>query len=510
MANESIKTQEKSTNTQEETEGYSHVVKYAGLFGGVQGLNILIGILRNKLVATILGPAGMGLISLFNSTISFVSNSTNLGISMSAVRNLSEAFDRKDETEMRRIVTVVRSWSLFTALLGLFICAILAPVLNDLTFDWGDHTLHFVLLSPVVALLAVTGGETAILKATRRLRGLATISVYHVMASLLISIPLYILFGEKGIVPSLILAALAQLLLTIIYSYKYFPPTLTFNRHTMQEGTGMVKLGIAFVSAGILGSGAEFLIRSFLNNNASLEIVGLYSAGYMMTMTYAGMVFSAMETDYFPRLSSVNQNTEQTNLTVNRQMEVSLLLVAPLLVLFTIAMPILVPLLYSGKFTPVMGMVQITVLAMYLRAIKLPVAYIPLAKGDSRSYLLLEAIYDIVLVVFIIIGYQCWGLTGCGIALLGAGVVDMILIFSYAHYRYGYIISANVKRYSCIHLPIGILAYLTTFIDHAAVYWTTGLLLTLLSGGVSLSILRKKTSLWASLSNKIKRKFGHD
>lgn len=32
-------------------------------------------------------------------------------------------------------------------------------------------------------------------------------------------------------------------------------------------------------------------------------------------------------------------------------------------------------------------MMQVMVIAMYFRAIKLPVQYIPLAKGDSRSYL---------------------------------------------------------------------------------------------------------------------------
>ena len=68
---------------------YSHILRYTGLFGGVQGLNILIGIVRNKLVAMILGPNGMGLISLFNSTIKLVSDSTSFGISMSAVRNIS-------------------------------------------------------------------------------------------------------------------------------------------------------------------------------------------------------------------------------------------------------------------------------------------------------------------------------------------------------------------------------------------------------------------------------------
>ena len=49
-----------------ETDGnYGHILKYTGVFGGVQGLNILMGLVRNKLVALLLGPEGMGLASLW-------------------------------------------------------------------------------------------------------------------------------------------------------------------------------------------------------------------------------------------------------------------------------------------------------------------------------------------------------------------------------------------------------------------------------------------------------------
>ena len=75
-----------------------------------------------------------------------------------------------------------------------------------------------------------------------------------------------------------------------------------------------------------------------------------YNAGYMITMTYAGVIFSAMETDYFPRLSSVGNNVEDRNLLVNRQLEVSLLLISPLLILLMSTLPIALPLLYSDAF----------------------------------------------------------------------------------------------------------------------------------------------------------------
>lgn len=492
------------------TDSYSHILKYTGLFGGVQGVNILVGIVRNKLVATILGPAGMGLISLFNSTINLLANSTNLGISMSAVKNISEAYDNGEKRELERMVRMVRSWCVITGLAGMMLCIVLSHLLSKWTFGWGDHTLHFILLSPIVLMMAVTGGEMAILKGVRQLKSLASISFYNVLAALITSVPLYYFFGEKAIVPSLAVMAFTQMALTIGFSYRLFPFSFTKDRKNLNEGMSMVRLGIAFVVAGILGSGAEFVIRSFLCYTSSLETVGLYSAGYMMTMTYAGMVFSAMETDFFPRLSACHNLSTTCSTVVNRQIEVSFLLVSPMLVFFTIMMPILIPLLYSGKFTPVVSMMQVTVFAMYFRAIKLPISYLPLAKGDSKSYLLLEAIYDFLLVVGVALAFIQWGLLGCGIALTLVGIIDFVVILLYARYKYGYRMSCSVRSYAMMQLPFGILAYLVTFIHNPWLYWGLGILLGCASLVTSIVVLRQKTSLWQSLVSKIKKRFSHE
>ena len=202
-------------NDEESRKGYGHVLKYTGIFGGVQGLNILIGLVRNKRVAVILGPAGMGLASLFNTTVNFISQATNLGLPVSAVKHLSEVADSGDSGLINHQIRIIRAWALLTAVIGMLVCIVAGPILSSSAFSWGDHTLHFVLLAPAVGLLAITGGETAILKATRRLRQLALIQVCAVLASLLISVPIYSLFGQPGIVPVIVLLAFTTMLLTI-------------------------------------------------------------------------------------------------------------------------------------------------------------------------------------------------------------------------------------------------------------------------------------------------------
>ncbi len=492
------------------TDSYSHVLKYTGIFGGVQGLNIVVSLVRNKLVAVLLGPNGMGLVSLFNTTVNFISQATNFGISFSAVKHVSELFERGDEEAIAHFVKVVRGWSLLTALIGMLVCIVAGPLLSSYTFAWGDHTLHFILLSPAVGLLAITGGETAILKGARQLRSLAIIQIYTVLSALLISIPIYYFFNQAGIVPVIVLMAMVSMLLTIRHSYRLYPLRLRGAKGILGEGMAMVRLGVAFVVAGVLGSGAEMLIRSYLNVvTGDLDVVGLYNAGFMLTITYAGMVFSAMETDYFPRLSSVNNDVTALSLTVNRQIEVSLLIVSPMLAALIIALPILIPLLFSSKFLPMVGMAQVAVFAMYVKAITLPISYITLAKGDSVGYMVLEAIYDVILVLLIIFGYRQWGLFGTGVALSLSYVFDILFVGAYTYWRYHYRVSMQVLQYAGIQFTLGICVYIVTLVDNPLIYWLLGTLICLASLLVSLSILHQKTSLWSALTTKLKNRFHH-
>ena len=485
--------------------GYGHILKYTGIFGGVQGLSVMIGLVRNKIIALLLGPEGMGLASLFNTTVSFVSQATNLGISFSAVRHVSELFDTGDEQRISHFVGVVRAWSLMTALLGMFVCMVAGPLLSNYTFSWGDHTLHFILLAPAVGLLAITGGETAILKGARQLKSLAVIQIYSVFAALLISIPLYYYFGQAGIVPVIVLMAFASMLLTIRHSYRLYPLSLRSSKDVLGEGLDMVKLGVAFTLAQIVGTSAEMLIRSYLNVVGELDVVGLYNVGYMIGVAYASLIFSAMETDYFPRLSAVNSDIEATNLTVNKQLEVSLLMIAPMLVLLIVGLPILVPLLFSVKFVAVVPMAQLAAMAMYLKVLTLPVAYITLARGSSRSYFFLETAYYLVFVLLIVFGFSHWGLMGTGVAIVLAHVFDLLLIWAYAAWVYHYRLTASVLKYAAVQILLGVLTYWLVMTTTSWTYWLGGTLLFLLSFAFSLYIIKQKTSLWQSLVRKIRK-----
>ena len=102
-------------NNRKSEAGYDRVIKYMGVFGGVQTLSNLITLVKGKLVAHFIGAAGMGIAYAFNRTIDLVSKTTDLGISFSAVKTISES--TADEARQRQLL-IVRSWSLWLGIIG--------------------------------------------------------------------------------------------------------------------------------------------------------------------------------------------------------------------------------------------------------------------------------------------------------------------------------------------------------------------------------------------------------
>ena len=87
---------------------YRQIFKATSLFGGVQVFNILLSIIRSKIIAVLLGPVGMGVAGLLTSTTALVGGITNFGLGTSAVRDVAAANESGHSNRISKVVTVFR------------------------------------------------------------------------------------------------------------------------------------------------------------------------------------------------------------------------------------------------------------------------------------------------------------------------------------------------------------------------------------------------------------------
>ena len=154
---------------QDNQSSYRSIFKSTSLFGGVQVYQILIQIIKSKIIAVLLGPAGVGIIGLFQSGLDLVRNLTSMGLSSSAVRDVSEANGAGDILRISRVLSVVKKLSWITGILGSVIVLIASPILSKTLFGNQDYTLPFIFLSITLLLDQLSAGQKVILQGLRRL-----------------------------------------------------------------------------------------------------------------------------------------------------------------------------------------------------------------------------------------------------------------------------------------------------------------------------------------------------
>lgn len=486
---------------------YKDLLKYTGLFGGMQGLNLLSTLVRNKLSALLLGPAGLGVISLFVSVITMLNNATNLGISFSGVRHLSEIAGESDNRRVTAYIDVIRFWGVVTALAGTVLCFLLAPFLSEWSFDSAQYTTGFRLVSPVVGLTALTGAELAILKGVRRLKEVALSTLLATFLSLFIVIPLYYFYREAAIVPALIIISLLTFGATARFSFRVYPWRRTFfSRASFREGGPLIRLGVSFIIAGTFGALAEYLIRTFIVAQGSVADVGFYNTGVVLCVSYMGMVFVAIDNDYFSRLSAIHKERKRLNELVNQQIELSVMLIAPLIAGLLVFLPLVIRMLYSDDFLTAIPMVEWAWLFVFLKGFNLSLAYIALAKGDSRTFLTVELICHLIYVALGFAGFHRAGLAGIGMAMSGSALCETLILSGCAYRKYHFRFTVRLLRVVMLYLPFLLFAFLLTTMGHNWFYWISGSLSVALCALLSAYLLNKRTGLLQSLCERFNLK----
>lgn len=493
------------TMQQKDTSSYRSIFKATSLFGGVQVYQILIGIIKSKFISILLGPAGMGIQGLYQTTLDLIKSVSSFGLESSAVRDISEAHNCGEHQRLVKVVAIVRRLVWATGLLGFFITLVLSPLLSKLTFGNGDYTWGFVILSSTLLLNQVCAGQKVILQGTRRLKDLAKASAIGSTFGLIVSIPLYYWIGVKGIVPTMVLTSLSAMLLTWFYSNKInIPKENVTTRDSIGGGRSMLKMGIAMSISGILVTLCAYVIRWFIRKEGGVDDVGLYTAGYAIVNTYVGMVFTAMGTDYYPRLASVNHDNNRCKEIINQQGEVALLILGPIILSCIIAMPLFIRLVYADTFLAANDFIMFAVAGILFKAVSWVVSYFFLAKAESRLFVINEIITNVYFLAIYIIGYYIGGLTGLGVTFALGYILYTIQVYIIANKKYDFCFTHSFAQIFLIQLLFVSSGLILRLICYGSLFYFVGSFLFIACSAYSLITLNNKIELIKVIKNRFK------
>lgn len=407
---------------------YSQILKASAIIGGASGINQLLGMVRVKFAAVLIGATGVGLIASFGTLQVFIGTLAGLGLQSSAVREIAAAVGKNDDQAIGRAVLTLRRLCWLTGLVGMAAMMLLAPWLSQLTFGHRNYTLDIAALGIIIFFGNLSGGQMALIQGTRRIGEMARANTIAAGCSTVATISLYCSLGLRGIVPALIGVSAIQLALSGFFARRVSVPQVRLTwRQTFAEAGSMLKLGLIMMLSGLTASAVSYLTVTLITEYEGSQAVGLYSAAFALSGIFVNFVLRAMGADYYPRLTARMSDKPAMVHMVNEQTEICLLLAVPGLLATMALAPLILQIFYTREFLGAVGMLQWFILGCLGRVIAWPMGYVVLSMNRGGLFFLLEFSLMLLQILLIKFGLPIFGLDSVAISFAAIAFLNIII-----------------------------------------------------------------------------------
>lgn len=406
------------------------VLRVGALFSGTKIVTILCGLVKWKLVAVWLGTAGAGLFGILGSALDTTSALAGLQLRQSAVREVAAI---RVPGLLARLAALVRSWSLFCGLSGAILLSALSPMLAEWILGSAGLWWQFALLAFALLANVIADGELALLQGSGRFASVARIVLCSSVGGVIVSVPLFRWLGYASVPLSFVAYGVSTLVAALWWRLRTPRVAVSFTE-ARREGSAFARLGVCMAVAIFFTNVAQLVFMSWLNHTASTHVVGLYQAGATLSLRYAGILFAAVAVEFYPRLASVAASRRRTSVFVSHEIVILMGVIVPAVLFFLAFKELIVRLLYSAGFEPMVPMAAWAVVGSVPRAVSFSMAYTILARGRGRLYMLVEGIDALIGLALNIGCYLLWGLVGLGVAV-AVWYSSYILLCGFVYYR---------------------------------------------------------------------------
>ena len=450
---------------------HRQILRSSSIVGGASLINVVLGLVRMKVAALILGPAGVGLIGLFQNIIATGSTVAGMGVGGAANRQIaSSRSEHGDEGEavVRRAVF----WAtIILAVAGAALMWVARKPIAKLAL--GDEGLSAAVgwLAIGVALTVALNSQNGLLAGLRRIGDIARVNLISGLLATAATLCALYWLGSDAILFFVLAFPLAGFLtgawfvsrLPKLAAVRTPPSALSAQWRTLAV------LGFAMMLGALINTLGPLAVRGLIKAELGLIELGHFQAAWTISMTYLVTILYAMGADYHPRLSAAIKDRETANRMVNEQIEVVLLLAGPILLIILGGAPWILHMIYSSEFRDAAAILRWQIIGDLLKIAGWPMGFVPLAAGDGRMFVAIELFAMTIFVALTWILLPLVGIEASGLAFLGMYAVYFPAVYLAARSKTGFRLEGhNSRLLGCLMAASGVILLVTSANPFAA------------------------------------------
>ena len=261
------------------------------LNAGVISIRLLISVFVQRMLAELVGEAGISKIGQLRNLSELLSSFSSFGVFTGVVKYVSE--HKEDREQLQKIFSTVFVLSVIGTLITSLVLFFGASAISEYLFVSTDYTYLIKLLAVVVPFISIQRIFNGVVNGLSMYKKFAKIDLFSYLASALLLVVFLFQYNIDGALVAIAITPIVQLLVLLFIFFKVLREYIVFSKLKFQTPMLNVFLAFSLMSffSTVLLNFVSIEIRSMIINRITEEDAGVWTAMTFISKNY--MVFSS-------------------------------------------------------------------------------------------------------------------------------------------------------------------------------------------------------------------------
>lgn len=389
------------------------------------------GLVSVKVVAAIIGPAGVALVGQLSNFSTMLLNFSNGCIGSGVTKYLAEFKDDKNATA-QYLSTALRITVVCSLICGISLI-VLHSLLSELIMQSRDYGYVFIIFGITILLYGLNNLLLSIVNGFKEFRRYVYINIANSIVGVTFTVLLVLTWGLEGALVSAVTYQSVMLFITLWILRK--TPWLRWNNFTQKfsklVATRYFKFALMSLTTVICVPISQMLLRGYVMAEISEVDAGLWEGMNRISSMYLMVITSSFTVYYLPRLSEITDPLE-----LRREIYKSYAVIVPALIagfaLIYVLRFFIIRLLFTPEFAPMQSLFLWQLLGDFFKICSWLLAFLMVAKAMAKAFITTEIVFCLTYIVMGFLLIHLNGIVGLCQAYLANYIlytIIMILLF---------------------------------------------------------------------------------
>lgn len=376
-------------------------------------VKMLTGFISVKVVAVIIGPAGVALVGQLNNFASIIMTLANGGITSGVTRNIA-AFKDNDEVIKGYIGTSVKITLVLSALCEVFLI-LFSRYLCNIILHNDEYAYVFIIFGVTLFFYALNTLIMAVINGYKYFQLYVKISMISSVVGLGISLLLVSALGVSGALINAVTSQTFIFIVTMIFLWKNKMPFVSLKwllaRFDYSKMLNLLKFSLMTLVTAFCGPVVQLVIRNHIINTMSIETAGCWEGMNRLSGMYLMVITSSFGVYYMPRLAELKDSKD-----LKHEILTAYKVIVPCLVVgFTLVYLMrnfIINILFSPDFYQMKDLFLWQLLGDFFKITSWLLAYVMSAKAMMKTFIATEILFNGSYIVFALLCSYFLGVSG--------------------------------------------------------------------------------------------------